>query len=110
MSWVSLKSLQRDFGLPWMVCEQLIREQVTLVRKRRVSLAVLNLTGMLWGVGGARWLLPSAHGWVLAVLEIPGLLLIVLGGIVLPRLMAGQAILAAAQAHAGQPSTGNTLR
>lgn len=110
MTWVSLKSLQRDFGLPWMVCEQLIREQVTLVRKRRVSLAVLNLMGMLWGVGGARWLLPSAHGWELALLEIPGLLLIVLGGIVLPRLMAGQAIFAAAQAHAGQPSTGNTLR
>lgn len=110
MSWVSLKSLQRDFGLPWMVCEQTIREQVTLVRKRRVSLSVLNFMGMLWCMGGARWLLPSAHGWMLVLLAIPGLLLIVLGGIALPRLMAGKAISAAAQAYASRPSAGNTLR
>jgi len=112
MKWITLKSLQREFGLPWMVCEQIIREQVRLVSKRRLQGALIGglfLAGFMWAVLGADWLLPSVHGWRRVAAEVPGLVLAFFARLVLPRLLAGEAILAAAWAHASQQqSTGIT--
>lgn len=112
MTWVTVKSLQRDFGLSWMVSEAMVVEQISLVRKSRgrkgVVLAVMYLCGVLWGLGAIDWLLPSLpHRWQL-LLRLPGLALMVFSWFVLPRLLAGNAILAAAAVRADQVSAGDS--
>ncbi|HWU77431.1 MAG TPA: hypothetical protein VN043_13090 [Rhodanobacter sp.] len=112
MRWVSLKSLQRDSGLSWMVCESIIREQTSLVRKSPggpgILLGGLYLCSMLWALGAIGWLLPSLpQRWGL-LLRLPGLVMMVLTWFVLPRLLAGDAILAVAHAHVDQASVGTS--
>jgi len=113
MEYITIKTLQRKFGLPWMACEQIIREQVRLVSKRRLQGALIGglfLAGLIWAMLGADWLMPSVHGWRRVAVELAGLVLAFFARLMLPRLLAGEAILAAAQAHSSQSSTGMTTR
>ncbi|WEN14735.1 hypothetical protein PY254_16100 [Rhodanobacter sp. AS-Z3] len=113
MTWLTVKSLQRDFGLSWIASEAIVVEQIRLVRRQRgrlgVMIASLYLGGMLLAFGAIGWLLPSLpHGWQL-LLRLPGFALMFFSWVVLPRLIASDAILAAAAAQAGQRSTGATI-
>jgi len=110
MEYITIKKLQRKFGLPWMVSEQIIREQTGLLRNQWNGLGALlggmYLGGMLWSLGAFGWLLPGlSHRWEL-LLRLPGIVLLFFSRIVLPRLLAGSAILAAARARADQRSAG----
>ena len=109
MKWVAVKSLQRDFGLSRMVSEALVTEQVRLIRKspgrKGLVLAATQLCGFLWGLGAIGWLLPLLPHRSQLLLRLPGLALMVFSWFVLPRLLAGDAILVAA-AQASQRLTG----
>jgi len=106
MQYITIKTLQRKFGLPWMVSEQIIREQTSLIRNQWNGLGALlggmYLGGMLWGLGAFGWLLPGlSHRWEL-LLRLPGMVMLFFSRFVLPRLLAGSAILAAARACVSQ--------
>jgi hypothetical protein len=78
MKWITSKKLQNEFGLSWAEAEQIIREQVRMLDGR-------------WD-----WR-ASMHGGRLALLELPGLAVLAFAWLVLPRLLAGDAILAVAK-------------
>ena len=114
MDYITIKKLQRRFGLPWMVCEQIIREQTGLIRHRWNGLGALlggmYLVGMLWSLGIFGLLLPVlSHRWEL-LLRLPGIVLLFFFRFVLPRLLAGNAILAVASAHVDRRCVGEALQ
>ncbi|HEY0197847.1 MAG TPA: hypothetical protein VGC19_04795 [Rhodanobacter sp.] len=102
MKWITTKYLQSEFGLSWMDAEKVIGEQITLLRNRLdwrgVLVGCLSLLSLFWVSFGARLVAPSMHGWRLAVLELPGLMIAGLVLFVLPRLLAGESIVSAAAA------------
>ncbi|HUW54537.1 MAG TPA: hypothetical protein VMV99_14095 [Rhodanobacter sp.] len=113
MEYITIKKLQRKFGLPWMACEQIIREQTGLIRNQwngpGALLGGMYLGGMLWGLGAFGWLLPGLSHRRELLLRLPGITLLFFSRFALPRLLAGNAILAAAQAQADQRSAGMAM-
>ncbi|OOG62464.1 hypothetical protein B0E46_12520 [Rhodanobacter sp. B04] len=103
MKWITSKRLQSEFGLSWAEAEQIIREQVRMSDRRwdwcALLIGTLRLTGLLWVFVGAKSAFPSAHGGRLALLELPGLAVLAFAHLVLPRLLAGGAILGVAKAR-----------
>ena len=97
MKWITSKKLQDEFGLSWAAAEQVIRDQVRMLDRRwdwrALLIGVLRFTGLLWGIVGARRVFPSMHGGRLALLELPGLAVLALAYLVLPRLLAADTIL-----------------
>ncbi|MDE3073270.1 MAG: hypothetical protein KGJ63_11095 [Pseudomonadota bacterium] len=114
MEYITIKKLQQQFGLPWLVCEQIVREQTGLIRRRWNGLgAVLGgmyLIGMLWSLGAFDRLLPGlSPRWEL-LLRLPGIVLLFFFRFVLPRLLAGNAILAVASAHVDRRCVGEAVQ
>ena len=110
MNWVTVNNLQHDSGLSPAACEAIIREQTRLVRKGpggpRILIATMYLCATLLAVGALDCLWPSlSHRWWL-LLRALGLVLMVFSWFVLPRLLAGDAILAAARTHGAHISAG----
>ncbi|TAM63349.1 MAG: hypothetical protein EPN49_02415 [Rhodanobacter sp.] len=114
MEYITIKKLQRKFGLPWMVCEQIIRGQTGLIRNRWNGLGALlggmYLGGMLWSLGAFGWLLPGLPPRWELLLRLPGIVLLFFSRFVLPRLLAGNAILAAASAHVDRRCVGAPMQ
>lgn len=105
MRWISSKELQREFGFTRAVSEKVIREQLVTVGKegwRSWVMAACFAAGMIWMLLLAQWLVPTPafHNWYRAMVQLPGVLLIAARWLVLPRLLAGDAILASAHVHA----------
>ncbi len=104
MRWITRKELEREFGLSPMLAERVIREQLAASCRRndmRAAIpAVLRTMGMFWMLFLAAVLFPSARHGRLALLESPGLMLMVVGWLVLPRVLHADEIVAAARARA----------
>ena len=104
MKWISLKELQRDFGLSPAVAEKVVREQVIAVGKegwRSWILAACFAVGSFWNLVVVRWLVPFPHhNWHVAIAALPGMLFMAARWFFLPRLLAADAILASANALA----------
>lgn len=111
MKWISVPSLQRDFGLSRIASEALVGEQTRLLLKKykakSIAIGSMYLCGLLWGLGELDWVLPSLSlRWHLP-LRLRGVALMVFSWFVLPQLLASDGILAAAAtARADQVSTG----
>jgi hypothetical protein len=105
MQWITSRQLCHDYELSWMTAEQILREQSGVFRKfgdwRGWLIVGLHLFGFCWGVFGARVAFPGAMRGHLALLELPGLVVVAVALLVLPRLLFAGEILAAARAHAG---------
>ena len=102
MRWITAGALQREFGLRWQDAEQIISTQCHLKRVRGWSgllHMLLWFACLFWVMGGARSCFPHATHGQLSGLELLALpIMIVL--LVLPRLLAAEAILAQARAAA----------
>jgi hypothetical protein len=108
MRWITRKALESEFGISWAVAEAIIRQECRAIRRGKgratLGLAVLWIVGFFWVIGGASFLFPSAHHGMLALIELPGLVLLAIALLVMPRLLAADAILDAAQKACGDCS------
>lgn len=109
MKWITRKALQAEFDLSWAVAETILARECNAMRYGGwrlgpVVVSALWLGSMFWILAGAKLALPSvAHaGRVLA--ELPGVALAFVALVVLPRLLATHAILAAAENARGDRS------
>lgn len=101
MRWITRKSLESEFGISWAAAEAIIRRECSAIRRGKgratLGIAVLWIAGFFWGIGGASLVFPTAHRGMLALIELPGLVLLAVALLVLPRLLAADAILDAAR-------------
>lgn len=108
MKWITRESLETQFGISWAVAEAIIRRECRSIRRDQgrtsLAIALLCVGGLFWCSGGAGLVFHSTDRGGRALIELPGLLLLVFALLVLPRLLATKAILSAAQAAAGDRS------
>lgn len=97
---ITVARLMRAFGLPWNHAEEIIREQTR--RARRPWIVAAYLVSWLMCVAGVPLLVPAADHLLGVLLRIGGIGLMV-ACLLLPRLLARQAILDAAQARQAEP-------
>lgn len=94
--WITVGRLMREFGLPWPQAEAIIREQTARAR-RKPWVEAWYLGSFLMCVAGVPWLVGPQHRALGLVLRLV-FLLAMLAGVLLPRVVAHQAILDAAAA------------
>lgn len=102
MRWITTRRLALAYRIPWTEADRIVREECLRAGTRGGRawvLSLIQLTGLFWLLAGAQWLFPTLHGWALTATEFPGLLLTA-PAIILPRLLAGDAILSRARALA----------
>lgn len=98
MRWITGRRLALSYRISWTDAERIVREESrrAAARGRRVVVfSLIQLAGLLWILAGAHWLWPGLRGWTLVCTEFAGLLLMT-PALVLPRLLARDAILARA--------------
>jgi len=98
MRWIATTQLARDHGLNWMEAERIISEETARVRNKGRSgalFALASLACLIWVAGGARWVFPGLGKLAILGAEFPGFLLMT-ALLMLPRLLAHDAILARA--------------
>lgn len=103
MRWITTQRLARAYRIPWTHAERIVREECLRAGTRGARvwlLSLFHLTGLCWLLFGAHWLFPALHGWTRMGIESPGLLVSLITMLV-PRLLAGDAMRARAEALAG---------
>ena len=101
MRWIATDLLARDHGLNWMEAERIVREETARVRtqgRSAVMFTLVSFASLFWIIAGARWAFPGLGRLAMLGAEFPGVLLTTTL-LVLPRLLAHDAILARAREH-----------
>lgn len=108
LKWTTRAALASTFGLSWAVAETILHQQDNAVRYAWRGpgrwLALACIASLLWGTVGARWLFPDLPHGLRALVELPGLVVFVLAWWICPRLLAHDAIRAAAEKARGDRS------
>ncbi|MBU6246529.1 MAG: hypothetical protein KGN77_02135 [Xanthomonadaceae bacterium] len=101
MQWITTRRLVRTYRIRWTEADRIVREECLRSGRGRTGLvlSLIHLTGLCWLLFGAHWLFPTVQGWTRMGIESPGLL-VSMSTMLVPRLLAGDAMQARAEARA----------